>query len=238
MILYYIRHGDPIYDPDSLTELGHKQAKALVERTTLYGLDEIYSSTSNRAKLTAQPTCEALGKEMALLDWANEAYAFAEMSICKPDGSRTWIFQSDEYRKKLNVPEVKALGGKWYESSLFPKTCGEGVKRVDRAVDEFLLSLGYKHNRETGEYEVLQKKNDKRVALFAHQGFGMMFLSSLLDIPYNIFSTHFDMSTSTVTAIYFGDGVDAVFPQMLQLSNDSHLFKAGLMTGYHNSIEI
>ncbi|MBO6263170.1 MAG: histidine phosphatase family protein [Clostridia bacterium] len=44
MILYYIRHGDPIYDPDSLTELGHKQAEALANRFALYGLDEIYCS--------------------------------------------------------------------------------------------------------------------------------------------------------------------------------------------------
>ena len=31
MIFFLIRHGDPIYRPDSLTELGHKQAAALVE---------------------------------------------------------------------------------------------------------------------------------------------------------------------------------------------------------------
>jgi probable phosphoglycerate mutase len=238
MILYYIRHGDPIYDPDSLTELGHKQAKALVARTTLYGLDEIYCSTSNRAKLTAQPTCEALGKEMILLDWANEGYAFAEMSIPKPDGSKMWMFQSEECRKKMNAPEVKARGAKWYEDPYFPQTCGAGVQRVDKEVDNFLLSLGYKHNRETGEYELLGKKNEKRVALFAHQGFGMLFLSSLLDIPYNIFSTHFDMSTSAVTAILFGEDGETTFPTVLQLSNDSHLFKADLMTGYHNCIKV
>ena len=56
MIFYYVRHGDPIYDPDSLTELGHKQAAALAKRFTLTGLDEIYSSTSMRARMTAEPT--------------------------------------------------------------------------------------------------------------------------------------------------------------------------------------
>jgi len=29
MILFYVRHGDPIYDPDSLTPLGKRQAEAL-----------------------------------------------------------------------------------------------------------------------------------------------------------------------------------------------------------------
>ena len=60
MLLYYVRHGDPIYEPDSLTELGHKQAAALAKRFSLYGLDEVYSSPSIRARQTAQPTCEAL----------------------------------------------------------------------------------------------------------------------------------------------------------------------------------
>ena len=35
MFLYYVSHGDPIYDPDSLTEFAHKQAKALVKRVFL-----------------------------------------------------------------------------------------------------------------------------------------------------------------------------------------------------------
>ena len=47
MIFYYIRHGDPIYDPDSLTPLGEKQAEALAKRLALYGIDKIYSSPSN-----------------------------------------------------------------------------------------------------------------------------------------------------------------------------------------------
>lgn len=28
MLLYYIRHGMPVYDPDSLTPLGERQAEA------------------------------------------------------------------------------------------------------------------------------------------------------------------------------------------------------------------
>ena len=60
MLFFYVRHGDPIYDPDSLTPLGHRQAEAVAKRLALYGLDEIYASTSNRAVLTATPTSEIL----------------------------------------------------------------------------------------------------------------------------------------------------------------------------------
>ena len=58
MLFFYVRHGDPIYDPDSLTPFGHRQAEAVGKMLSLYRIDEVYSSTSERAKLTAQPLCE------------------------------------------------------------------------------------------------------------------------------------------------------------------------------------
>ena len=49
MLLFYIRHGDPIYTPDQLTDLGQRQAEAVGHRLGLYGIDKIFSSTSTRA---------------------------------------------------------------------------------------------------------------------------------------------------------------------------------------------
>ena len=67
MLLFYVRHGDPIYNPDSLTDLGHEQAKALAKRLMLHGIDEIYASTSTRATQTAIPTAKLLKKEIGKL---------------------------------------------------------------------------------------------------------------------------------------------------------------------------
>ena len=64
MLFFYIRHGDPIYNPDSLTPLGLEQAEAIKYRLARYGLDKIYASSSNRAMLTAKPTAELLKKEV------------------------------------------------------------------------------------------------------------------------------------------------------------------------------
>ena len=76
MILYYIRHGDPIYHPDSLTPLGKREAEAVAKRLAVYGVDGIYSSTSNRAIETAAPLAELLKKElraMGILDEGRQA---------------------------------------------------------------------------------------------------------------------------------------------------------------------
>ena len=61
MLLYIIRHGDPIYEIDSLTERGKLQAEALAERLACAGIDRIFCSPMGRAKMTAEPTCKRLG---------------------------------------------------------------------------------------------------------------------------------------------------------------------------------
>ena len=66
MLLYIIRHADPIYNPDSLTELGHKQAEALAKRLAVNGLDRVYSSPNMRAQMTAKPACELLAVQSPL----------------------------------------------------------------------------------------------------------------------------------------------------------------------------
>lgn len=108
MILYFIRHGDPIYNPDSLTTLGHLQADALAKRLSRYNIDEIYTSSSNRAKQTAEPTCKLLHKEMKILDWCNEEHTWNEFAYTDKHGL-SWIFQNPEMRKFLVSNEIKKI---------------------------------------------------------------------------------------------------------------------------------
>ena len=139
MLLYYIRHGDPIYDPDSLTELGHKQAQALSNRLCLYGLDEIYASTSTRAQMTAEPTAKRLNKPIIPCEWAHEGLVYQDFSMQKEDGTYCWIFCDMHYAELFNSEEVIALGEKWYTHSAFEKTTFEkGILRVHKAVDDFV----------------------------------------------------------------------------------------------------
>ena len=65
-------------------------------------------------------------------------------------------------------------------------------------------------------------------------GFGIAFFSSMLDIPYPEFSTHFDFGHSSMSVINFEQNGKYVYPKVLQVSNDAHLYREGLMAGYHN----
>lgn len=233
MLFFYIRHGDPIYNPDSLTPLGLRQAEALAKRLSLYGMDKIYASTSERAKQTARPTCELLKKELHELDFCNEGHAWNDFTV-KTQNGVTWAFQSPEMLKIFATEECRRLGDRWYDHpklSCFKK----GIERIKGESDSFFASLGYEHIPDTGTYKII-RPNDERIALFAHQGFGLAFLSCVLDIPYPIFSRQFDICHSGMTVIEFAGSEGITHPKVLTLSSDSHIYRDGLPTNYNNYI--
>ena len=137
-------------------------------------------------------------------------------------------------------PEIAALGDDWYRHDYFRShACGDGTARIRANTYAFLESLGYRFNPASRTYTAVAP-NEKRVALFAHEGFGMAFLSSVLGIPYPLFSTHMGLGHSSMTVIRFANSTTdtEVIPEMLQLSNDSHLYAENLPTRYNGEIPI
>lgn len=236
MLLFYLRHGEPIYDPDSLTPTGHLQAQALSKRLALYGLDKIYASSSNRAKQTAQPTCDLLGKEMNILDWCNEGHAWGAFKTETGDGGHSWAWINKKYRELFVSDELRTYGDKWYDHPfLAERNWGETVEKYRDNTDAFMQSLGYRHDREKNYY-IAERENEDRVALFAHQGFFSVFMSCLLDISLPEFGARFDMGHSGMTVIQMKERGGIVIPRVMQVSNDSHIYKEGLTTCYNNEI--
>ncbi len=238
MLLYYIRHADPIYNPDSLTPLGKRQAEALARRFSQHGLNRIFTSDSQRAIDTATPTAELLKLSITELPWANEELFWPEASAPNQKGVSTWYMHQGQYRRIMNSDEVRSLGDKWYTHEAFNGTkLPGGIARIEKETDHFLYRLGYEHDRKNHCYKAVAPNND-RVAFFAHQGFGIAFLSSVLDIPYPMFATHFDISHSCITVIDFNDGEDGdssyILPKVLTLSNDSHIYEDRLPTKFQN----
>ncbi len=65
MKLIFIRHGEPDYSIDSLTEKGFREARLLAERTAKWNVTDFYCSPLGRARDTAAPTLEQTGREAA-----------------------------------------------------------------------------------------------------------------------------------------------------------------------------
>ena len=72
MLLYIIRHGDPDYATDTLTERGKLQAEAVGKRMLAAKIDRIFTSPMGRARETAAPACRMLGLTAQVEDWAAE----------------------------------------------------------------------------------------------------------------------------------------------------------------------
>lgn len=235
MLLYYIRHGTPTYHPDELTPLGHREAEALAHRLATFGIDKIYSSTSTRAMETAQHTCELVQKEPVLLDFANEKYAYQDFHAVSKDGKKGWAYLQDSYKRIFVSPEIRALGDRWLEHPAFEGTrFAIGMERVKRETDAWLSTLGYDYDISLGCYRPTAP-TDERVALFAHCGFGLAFLSAVLGIPYPLISTQFTMRTTGMTVIEFADNGGYVIPKVLTFSNDSHLYAEHIPTLYNQT---
>ena len=75
----FIRHGQPEWIRDGLnvenpplTDLGHAQARAMADALAAEEFDEVYASPLLRARQTAAPLFEALGRDEQIAPWLEE----------------------------------------------------------------------------------------------------------------------------------------------------------------------
>jgi len=221
MLLIYVRHGDPNYETDTLTENGMKQAEDVADFLSVYGVDQIFSSTANRAMQTALPTATKLGLEITPIDFAHEKYPWKHMTIETPSGF-VWPYQSQEMIDLFHTEAITTLGSNWYKHPIFEKgSYQDEMDRIQNESDRFFQRLGYQHLG-YGKYKVLNEHHDK-VAMFAHQGFGYAFLSLLLNIPYPTFCTHFELGLAEMTLIEFKNVLGYAYPKVISFSSHHHI---------------
>lgn len=229
MLLYIIRHGDPIYVTDTLTEKGQAQAQALKCRFT-QGFDRIYSSPMGRARATAQPTCDLTGIPYQVEEWTSEWLSWVDMSVSDENGE-DWVFR--KYERRMLETNWHKLGDRWYDDKAFRglrvKEC---YQRIVKNSDDFLLRQGY---RRDGSLYIAERPNDERVAVFCHHGFGTTWLSHLLRIPAPMLWTSFDITHTGVTVLRFKADDDGVCtPVCLCYSDMSHILKSDMPMTYNN----
>lgn len=234
MILYIVRHGEPIYGPDTLTELGRKQAQALVRRFEKSGLDRIFSSPMGRARETAQPTADALGLPVKIEPWTREIWP--ELAPVMDDGKRSFVI--DLPADILRSPENRDHYADWYNMPAMERIEGKQVmNRVVRHSDDFLRRLGYRRVQD-GVYEC-EKPNDEKVAVFCHAGFGITWMTHLLGVPPHVIWSSFYMTHTGVTVVNFEQNPSGlVTPRCLCWSDMSHLLDTDLPYSYNNRLPV
>ena len=72
MRILLIRHAEPDYSVDSLTEKGFREAELLSERLVKEPIDDFYVSPLGRAQDTIRPTLQKLHRTAETLPWLAE----------------------------------------------------------------------------------------------------------------------------------------------------------------------
>ena len=72
MKLVIVRHGDPDYEHDTLTETGWKEAELVADRICRLEVKDFYVSPLGRAQDTASCTLKRLGRTAETMDWLQE----------------------------------------------------------------------------------------------------------------------------------------------------------------------
>jgi len=148
MRLIFIRHGDPDYAIDNLTEKGKREVALLTERICKWkNITAFYSSPLGRAVATGAPALERLGRKAEIHDWLQE---FPTTHDTK-DGQKamTWDIQPDIFcsdDKFFNKDE-------WCKNDYMGEMIPQRYKAVTDGIDSILKQYGYIRN-EKGIYNV------------------------------------------------------------------------------------
>lgn len=222
MKLYIVRHGDPDYVSDSLTERGAREAELLADRLEKLDFAAAYVSPLGRARETAEATLQRLHREAETLDWLQE------VPLRRRDPElpwetviwdwlpEKWTAVPDFYDREawMHVPVMEAAGAPAW------------VSKVNAGLDALLARHGYVREGETYRAE---KPNRDSIVLFCHFGVECLLLSHLLGIsPMPLWHGTCALTTSVTTVATEERREGTASFRMLTFGDISHLTAAGV----------
>ena len=197
MKLYFIRHGDPDYEKDSLTEKGFREARLLAEymKKTDFHIDHCYVSPLGRAKDTARFTTDMLRIEAVEQEWLREFPS----RIWRPDRTDKKMICWDWLPADWTVNDDFYSFRHWMENERMEEgAVGYEYLRVTGAFGSLLSRHGYVKE---GRVFHVNKANNDTLVFFCHFGVTCVLLSYLLNISPMVLWHGFVAAPSSVTGV-------------------------------------
>lgn len=239
MRILMIRHGDPDYEHDSLTEIGKKEAELLAETAEDLRMGDCFVSPLGRARETASYSLEKLNCSAKTLDWLREFPAkldingSEELQRAYPDTKKkdgiyapriVWDMVPSYY---LTHPEYTDREG-WRTSEVAKRS--DIVPLYDKVTASFdELLAGYGYIREGMFYRVERAATDT-ITFFCHFGLSCVLLSHLMNIsPFSLWHGTV-LAPTSVTEIATEERERGIAMFRAQRIGDVHHLLAGKRT--------
>ncbi|MCI9083057.1 MAG: histidine phosphatase family protein [Lachnospiraceae bacterium] len=229
MKLIFIRHGEPDYSIDSLTEKGWREAELLAQRTAKWNVTDFYCSPLGRARDTAACTLKKIGREAVTLDWLREFDAPIWDDMMKRR-KVPWDFYPEFMAAH---PELFDLH-RWQENSVMAEgTVGKEYLRVCQELDQLLADYGYV--REGFRYRTSsQTQKNAVVACFCHLGITCALLSHLINTTPSQLWQGFFLAPTSVTVIGTEERTpEEAYFRCQVMGDTSHLLMGGEPVSYY-----
>lgn len=224
MRIIIIRHGDPDYEIDGLTEKGKREAWLLGDRFANEKVDKVYCSVLGRARLTAQPILDRLGMTAEYCEWLREFDYAAKIKLPYMDEAVGCIWDiQPEYLNTL--PEIYSPT-EWHNAEFLRGTAvREAYDNVCREFDKVLASHGYV--RDGYNYKAVRSNHDT-IVFVCHYALSGVLLSHIMNCsPYSIWQNMVALTTS-VTTLYTEERRDGIASlRCCGFSDISHLTQGG-----------
>lgn len=217
MNLYLIRHADPDYQHDTITEYGEQQAEKLADWLKDLKVDELYHSSMGRASKTASYLAKKWKLTPIAVDWAREV-CWKQNHVGNVDMHSPWGVKDRIIQNTNSYPQ----GDSWFENpeskdDLFI----ESYKQHCKDLDAFLAKQGYQRNNQL--YKAIEP-NEKTVVIVCHGGVISSWISYLTNVPFYHYISHMGVDQTAVTKIQFrGEKGTSDAAQLIYANCQSHL---------------
>lgn len=196
MRVIFIRHGDPDYKKDSLTEKGWREAALLAERVSRWDVDEFFCSPLGRAADTASCTLKKVGRTAREYQFLRE---FKGKVVNPATGYDhiCWDFMPDYW----TGAEAMYDRDNWALSDIMrggPIDINAEWKSVCDGIDGIFAEYGYVRNN---RYYKVKEHNDKTLVFFCHFGVTMVMMSHILGIAPPVLLHGFFLPPTSVTIL-------------------------------------
>ncbi len=221
MKILIIRHGDPDYEHDTLTEKGKREAEALADRLEKLPICAAYVSPLGRAQDTAKPTLARKGMTAVTYDWLREFWPRIERGS-EGEGYNAWDWLPAEW----TVEERYFDRHHWSETkAMADGGVGESYRYVTENFDRLLKSHGYVRE---GTYYRVEHANNDTIVIFCHFGLECVLLSHLMNVSPMILWHGFCAAPTSVTVARTEERREGVaYFRMSNFGDTSHLYAAG-----------